>query len=57
MLAREKKIPVNSEGRREIGGETVTTDEDSGSEDDYYGDTEEERNEVDLEPKELERIR
>jgi len=57
MLAREKKIPVNSEGGCETGGETVTTDEDSGSEDDYYGDTEEERNEVDLEPKESERIR
>ncbi|PFX24772.1 hypothetical protein AWC38_SpisGene10619 [Stylophora pistillata] len=32
--------------------DTVTTDEDSGSEEDDYGDTEEERNEVDVEPEE-----
>lgn len=40
-----------SEGECETGGDTVTIDEDSGSEDDDYGDTEEERNEVeDVEP-------
>ena len=42
-----------SEGECETGGDTVTTDEDSRSEDDDYGDTEEERNEVeDVEPEE-----
>ena len=42
-----------SEGECETGGDTVTRDEDSVSEDDYYGDTKEERNEVeDLEPEE-----
>ena len=40
-----------SEGECETGDDTVTTDEESGSEDDDYGDTEEERNEVeDVEP-------
>ena len=40
-----------SEGEGETGGDTVTTDEDSGSEDDDYGDTVEERNEAeDAEP-------
>ena len=42
-----------SEGECETGGDTATTDEDSDSEDDDYGDTEEERNEVeDVEPEE-----
>ena len=34
------------EGECETGGDAVNTDQDSGSEDDDYGNTEEERNEV-----------
>ena len=42
-----------SEGECETGGDTFTTDGDSGSEDDDYRDTEQERNEVeDVEPEE-----
>ena len=42
-----------TEGECETGDDIVTTDEDRGSEDDYYGDTEEERNGVeDEEPEE-----
>lgn len=43
MFARDKKIPVKVNVRLAV---IVTTDEDSGSEADDYGDTEEERNEV-----------
>ncbi|XP_068738292.1 cylicin-1-like [Montipora capricornis] len=42
-----------SEGECETGSDTVTTDEESGSEEHDYGDTKEERNEVeDVEPEE-----
>ena len=51
VLAREKKIPLKVNVKLVVI--TVTTDEDSGSEDDDYGDTKEERNEVeDVEPEE-----
>ena len=49
--SREKKIPLKVNVKLAVI--TVTTDEDSGSEDDDYGDTKEERNEVEgVEPEE-----
>ena len=49
--SREKKIPLKVNVKLVVI--TVTTDEDSGSEDDDYGDTKEERNEVEgVEPEE-----
>ena len=53
LLSISEREENTCESESETGGDTVTTDEYSGSEDDCYGDTKEKRNEVeDVEPEE-----